>query len=199
MSSKPVSHAQAERFKTLAWPMLPVVLRSAQYLTRNTQEAEDLAQETMIKAMRAIDSYRDGTNMKAWLLTILRRTQIDRIRSQASRPREVPLEESMFQTDTEFTAHIGEHDDQWREPEALMNRFDDQAVIEALQALPDDMRWTLLLVDVEQMDHVQAASVLGVALGTIKSRAHRARAQLRDKLYQLAVHRGWIETEEATR
>jgi len=192
MTAKPVSDDQAGRFKRLAWPEMAVVLRTAQCLTRREAEAEDLAQETMVKAMRAIDTYQDGTNIRAWLLTILRRTHIDRLRAHRPRPAEVPLDETMLESADDRSASAGAFDEQWNEPEQLMSRFDDEAVVEALRQLPEDIRWTLLLVDVERMEHAAAADVLGVAVGTIKSRAHRGRAMLRDHLHHLAVRRGWV-------
>jgi len=196
MTVEPISEAQAERFKRLAWPELAVVLRTAQVLTRREAEAEDLAQETMVKAMRAIDSYREGTDIRAWLLTILRRTHIDRLRARQARPAETPLDEGQITSSAGQAEAAGEYDDRWAAPEQLMNRFEDEAVIEALRALPEEIRWTLLLVDVEGMEQAEAAAVLGVAVGTIKSRAHRGRAMLRDHLHRLAARRGWVEGRE---
>jgi len=175
---------------------MAVVLRTAQCLTRREAEAEDLAQETMIKAMRAMDTYTDGTDIKAWLLTILRRTHIDWLRARRSRPMEVTLEEALSESSTEAGDSPGVFDPQWADPEELMARFEDETLVEALRQLPADMRWTLLLVDVEQMEHAEAAEVLGVAVGTIKSRAHRGRAILRDYLHQLAAPRGWVRETE---
>ena len=196
MTGERISEAQAARFRRLAWPRLAAVLRTARCLTRDPAEAEDLAQETMVKAMRAIDRYTEGTDVKAWLLTILRRTHIDRLRSGRPRPNEVSLDERMIDTAGNGAAPAGAFDEHWTEPEQLMGRFEDEAVAEALRALPDDIRWTLLLVDVEQMEQADAATVLGVAVGTIKSRAHRGRAMLRDRLHRLAVRRGWVSESE---
>jgi RNA polymerase sigma-70 factor (ECF subfamily) len=196
MTAAPISDAQAERFKRLAWPEMAVVLRTARCLRRREAEAEDLAQETMTKAMRAMDTYQDATNIRAWLLTILRRTHIDRLRAQKRRPTEMPLDETMVQSADDATDPAGEFDEQWTEPEQLINRFEDEAVAEALRELPENIRWTLLLVDVEQIEQADAAEVLGVAVGTIKSRAHRGRAMLRDRLHRLAVQRGWVSESE---
>lgn len=199
MSPGPLTHAQAERFKRLVWPLMADVLRAAQVLTRSGSDADDLAQETMIKAMRAIDTYEDGTNTKAWLLTILRNAHIDRLRGERARPTAVSLEAAAYDP-PDHAAHAhhepGAFDEQWPDPHVLMNRFDDEAVIEALHELPEDIRWTLLLVDVEQLDHQEAAKLLNVAVGTVKSRTHRGRTMLRDRLYQLAVQRGWVSANE---
>lgn len=196
MSVGPIDAAQAERFKRLAWPLMPVVLRAAQCLTRNAAQADDLAQETMIKAVRAIDSYRSGGNIKAWLLTILRRTHIDWLRVEQQRPLRLSLDQEGIDMVDGGDTDVGRFDEKWTEPEDLLGRFEDDAVIEALRELPDDMRWTLLLVDVEQMDHADAAEALHVAVGTIKSRTHRGRAMLRDRLFDRAVKRGWVDAKE---
>jgi RNA polymerase sigma-70 factor (ECF subfamily) len=180
---------------------MPVVLRTAQCLTGRAGHAEDLAQDTMVKAMRAIDSYRDGTDMKAWLLTILRRTHIDELRVERNRPRKLSLDAEGVDLPGESRDEdqdSGRFDEQWDEPEELMDRFEDDTVVEALRSLPDDIRWTLLLIDIEQMEQAEAAKVLGVAVGTIKSRTHRGRAMLRDRLYETAVRRGWVCTKEGS-
>lgn len=196
MSARPISDAQAERFKRLVWPLMPVVLRSAGYLARNSATAEDLAQETMIKAMRAVDSYRDGTNMKAWLFTILYRTHIDRLRSKANRPHAFSLDAEEVDLPAKDGARSGQNDSYWSDPEEMMERFDDEAVIESLKMLPESIRRTVLLLDVDQFEYAEAAKILGVAVGTIKSRAHRGRAMLRDHLFEIATKRGWEFTKE---
>jgi len=175
-----------ERFERLAWPEMAVMLRAAKFLTRRDDQAEDLAQETMLKAMRAMDRFIDGSDIKAWLMTILRRTHIDRLRAAQRRG----VEQALPSEVEDDRPPAGRYDDYFRgEPEQLMNRLDDETVIEAMRQLPDEIRWTLLLVDVERMDHAEAATVLGVPVGTIKSRAHRGRAMLRDRLYAQAPER----------
>ena len=196
MSPGTIVADQADRFKRLAWPLMPVVVRTAQCLTRNAEQADDLAQETMIKAMRAMESFQSGSNMKAWLLTILRRTHIDWLRVSRNRPLQLSLDEGGVDLEDPADVTAGEFDDQWDEPEELMARFEDEEVVSALQDIPDEIRWTLLLVDVEQMEHAEAATTLDVAVGTIKSRTHRGRAMLRDRLYQRAANRGWVDTKE---
>lgn len=172
--------AATERFYTLIWPQMDVVLRAAQMLTRSTAEAEDLAQETLLKAFRAIDQFTPGTNLRAWLMTILRRTHVDRVRASAARPT-VSLDSLPVDPPTPATTGPDRPAD-WHDPEAMLQQFSDQAIIDALKELPDDMRWTLLLVDVEGLDLAEAAEVLGVAVGTVKSRSHRARAMLKARL-----------------
>lgn len=195
MTSDRVSEEQQKRFTRLAWPYLPTVLRTARYITQSEADADDLAQDTMMKAMRAIDSFRDGTDMKAWLITILKRTFIDRLRADQRRIKSQALDDVGPIADPNVS--VGVFDDDWPEPEKLLNRFEDKAVIEALRRLPEDIRWTLLLLDVEQMDQASAAGILDVPVGTVKSRAHYGRKMLRDLLYQMAQTRGWVNAVES--
>lgn len=189
-----LTESQAEKVKQTVWPLLPALLRTAQYLAGSVQEAEDLVQETVLKAMTAIDRFEPGTSAKAWLLTILRRTRIDRMRASQRRVRPLSLDaEEGIDPPARPDAAAGVFDSQWDEPDMILEGFEDAEVIAALKALPEDIRWTLLLVDVEDMDHQQAAVVLEVPEGTIKSRAFRGRGMLRDRLFELARQRGLVK------
>ena len=170
-----------------------VLLRTARYMTRHQQEAEDVVQETMLKAMKAIDSFQDGTEMQAWLMAILRRTFIDRWRA-VRRHEEVSLDE--IEVDAIEADPVGVFDDRWDNPEEMLDRFDDEVVIGALKLLPQEIRWTLILLDVEQMDQAEASMILEVPVGTVKSRAYRGRQMLRDRLYRIAQKRGWVSVEQ---
>jgi len=187
-----IDDGQAQRFKRLAWPHLASLLRTARYLTRHPQEAEDVVQEAMLKAMKAIDSFKEGTDVKAWLMTILRRTHIDRLRASRSRGYAVGLDGCDPGESRSEAAAPGELDDRWRNPQKMLDQFEDRDMIEALTALPDEIRWTLLLIDVEQLDYAGAARVLEVPVGTVKSRAHRGRGMLRDRLFKKAQQHGWV-------
>jgi RNA polymerase sigma-70 factor, ECF subfamily len=178
------------RFYDLVWPLRSVVLRTALILTGNQAEAEDLAQETLLRAFRGIGSFTPGTDAKAWLFTILRHTRVDRIRSTANRDGAAVSLESLK---TEPEAHewtVSDAPDLYHgwhgTADDLLASFSDAQVIHALQALPEEMRLTLLLVDVEQVTIEDAARILGVAAGTVKSRTHRGRAVLRRALLPLA-------------
>jgi len=174
-----------KRFYSLVWPHLATVLRTAQFLTGNPAEAEDIAQVTMMKAFKSIDSLQDATDTKAWLMTILRNTRTDYLRSAASSARNVSLEQLPFEPEDSST-NAGLDPEDWQNPEQMLQAFSDQQVIDALLQLPEDIRWTLLLVDVERMDHKDAAKILDVPVGTVKSRTHRGRAMLRESLTPLA-------------
>lgn len=190
MDANPTDDA-TQRFGAEAWPLLPSLLRVARLLCRDEHAAEDLVQETMMRACRHIDTFKPGTNMKAWLMTILRRTNIDLYRRDQ---RQVDAG-SLDALGAEIAGPSATHDEHWADPDELLGRFEDEAIEAALRSLPEPMRWTLLLVDVEQMSVAEAAAVLDAAEGTIKSRASRARGQLRDALWPEAVRRGWVSSD----
>ena len=167
-----------KRFHELIWPHRAAVLRAAQILSGSVVEAEDLSQETLLKAFRAIDRFQAGTNAQAWLMTILRNTRIDRLRATGAAARDVSLEDLEWEPGDEVEAELEAH-----HPQELVERFSDQQVIEALQALPEEIRWTLLLVDVQGREMKEAAEALAVPVGTIKSRLHRGRGMLRGVLF----------------
>lgn len=158
-----------------------------------TAEAEDLVQETLLKAFKSIDKLEPGSHPRAWLLTMLRRTWIDRWRKRERRPDGHAMDlENVAEPSAEASV-AGEHDEDWTDPESLLSRFGDQDIIKALQLLPEAYRWALLLVDVQSLLVEEAAQTLDVAPGTIKSRLHRGRAMLRDQLHSYASERGWLK------
>jgi RNA polymerase sigma-70 factor (ECF subfamily) len=174
-----------DRFKRLCWPLLGALLRSARFLTRSEAEAEDLVQDTLMKALRAMDSYREGTDVKAWLMTIMRRTQIDFIRAKGRRLESISLNDRAgFEPEGQIDCASAGVGRDCSDPEALLEQFEDPDIANALKVLPEAIRWTLLLVDVEGLDYQEAAGILGVPVGTIKSRAHRGRRMLYASLRQ---------------
>lgn len=190
-TDEPTNHSAAaredpgEQFYRLVWPERAAVYRLARILLGDGPAADDLVQDAMLKAFRAIDRFREGTDVRAWLRTIVRHARVDRLRVERSRP-EVGLDVDVPDAATEPAA--AELD----EPETLLEAFSDREVIEALQALPEEIRWTLLLVDVEQVNHAEAAEVLGVPVGTVKSRTSRGRAMLRSALLPVARERRMV-------
>lgn len=182
------SNNSNKAFYELIWPHAPAVLRMALFLTHNHAEAEDMAQETMLKAFKALDRFQPGTDAPAWLIAILRNTWLDRVRSLKSR-RETQYHDDELQHLS--AAQIPPTDD-WTDAEDILQQFSDNEIIAALAQLPDEIRWTLLLVDVQGIDQHTAATLLDVPLGTIKSRAHRGRAMLRDVLLPKARDLGFL-------
>jgi RNA polymerase sigma-70 factor (ECF subfamily) len=183
----------ATRFYAYLWPHRATVLRTAQFLAGNAADADDLAQETLMRAFRNVARFDPAGNAKGWLTTILRHIVIDRSRVRASAlvADALPLEDLSVPAARPMVAD--------KDPEdvaALLEEFSDQALIGSLKGLPEDLCWTLLLVDVQQMSYEEAAEVMDVPPGTVKSRAHRGRGLLRDRLLNLA--RAAHETNHAS-
>jgi RNA polymerase sigma-70 factor (ECF subfamily) len=172
----------AKRFYTHLWPHRATILRTARFLTRNAADAEDLAQETLMRAFRNVAQFNVAGNAKGWLTTVLRHVQIDRsrVRSSALVSEAISLDAASAPAAPTASPQSLERDP--RDLAALVEAFSDQAFIDALKSLPEELRWTLLLVDVEQMSYEDAAIVMDVPAGTVKSRVHRARGLLRDRM-----------------
>lgn len=177
------SHGGTDDFYRLVWPHSATLLRTAYLLSRNHTDAEDLTQEAMLKAFRSLDSLQDESRIKPWLMSILRHCHTDRVR--AAKPDELSLDQLDFDPPDRNPPETPDLSDLWHEPEEVMRLFSDEQIIAALQALPKDIRWTLLLVDIEGLDDAETAAVLDIPTGTIKSRLHRGRSMLRAALAPL--------------
>lgn len=161
-------------FRRYVLPELEVLYRVGQSLTRNRADTEDLVQETLIRAYRAIDRF-DGRHPRAWLLTIMRNAQINRTR----RRRPELLRDPDVEMERLAATSVGDEDD----PEAtVVDPVFDANVREALEALPDRFRRPVELVDLGGLSYQEAAEQLGVPVGTVMSRLHRARKRMREQL-----------------
>lgn len=167
------SATAAERFRHYVTPELPVLLRVARRVTANPQDAEDAVQETLIRAYRAIDRF-DGRHPRAWLLTILRNASHNLYRKK--RLQVTDSAEALLQLPA-----AGPEGRSGPE-ERVLDGMIEPEVTDALLALSHRFRQTVLLVDVEGLSYQEAAEVLGVPVGTIMSRLHRARRKMRQRL-----------------
>jgi len=174
-------------FKEIALPYLDAVYRAAVALCGQRQEADDLVQDTFLKAFERFESFQVDTNCKAWLLRILRNTWIDRLRKRKIAGQMLPLEEEIIAEKTYDNETI------WSNAEDLIENFSDEQIIKALSELPEDQRLTLFLIDVEQLSQKEVAEIMGVATGTVKSRTSRGRAVLKGKLASYAKEMGFLE------
>lgn len=174
-----------EAFEREALAHLDAVFRTALRLAGDPTEAEDLAQETMLKAFRSWRQYRPGTNAKAWLLTILRNTFVNEYRRRKARPAMVDVMEI-----EPFTVFRAVQD---ADPEgSFFARIVDGDVLRAIGRLPEDFREVLVLSDVEGLSYAEIADVVEAPVGTVKSRLFRARQILQRDLYDFAVEAGYI-------
>lgn len=171
-------------FEQEALPHLDTLYRVALRLTGEPAAAEDLVQETMLRALRAWRSFQPGTNARAWLVTILRNQFINSWRARRRAPTAVAFDAIPELPD------VGDPDPEGR----FFRDLVDDEVLAAVDALPDDFREVLVLSDMEGLPYAEIAVALGVPVGTVKSRLFRARRILQGRLRRYAEETGMIKT-----
>jgi RNA polymerase sigma-70 factor, ECF subfamily len=175
-------------------PLYTAALR----MTRNPADAEDLVQETYLKAYRGFGGYEEGTNLKAWLYRILTNTYINTYRSKKRRPEESDLEEveDLYlyrRLSSADAAQLGRSAE-----DELFDLFTDDEVKAAVEALPEQFRMAVLLADIEGFSYKEIAEILDIPIGTVMSRLHRGRKGLQKRLWEFATKEGLLSRADAS-
>jgi RNA polymerase sigma-70 factor (ECF subfamily) len=184
--------ADQARFTEVAMEHMPGLYSAALRMTRNAADAEDLVQETYLKAYRAYASFQEGTNLRAWLYRILTNTFINSYRAAKRRPEVTDVEdvEDLYLY-KRMSAPGGIRAGRSAEDEAL-DTFTDDVVKTALEELPEAFRMAVLLADVEGFSYKEISEITDVPIGTVMSRIHRGRRALQKTLFDTAAARGLV-------
>jgi RNA polymerase sigma-70 factor (ECF subfamily) len=190
--------AERAKFTEMTMEHMPSLYTAALRMTRSPADAEDLVQDTYLKAYRAFETFQEGTNLKAWLYRILTNTFINSYRAKKRRPEETDIDdvENLYLY-RRLGGLEGANSGRSAEDEVL-DRFTEGDIKEALESLPEQFRLAVLLGDVEGFSYKEIAEILDVPIGTVMSRLHRGRRALQKRLYDFGRQRGLVPEPEGT-
>lgn len=185
--------ADRRSFADDAMPFAPQLFGTALRMTRNRADAEDLVQETMLKAFRSYESFEAGTNLRAWLFRIMTNTYINRYNAQKTRPHESDLGDLDEFYLYKRSAALADHLEGRSAEEEVIDLFTDDEVKRALEELPEAFLLPVLLADVQDFSYHEIAEMLDIPIGTVMSRLHRGRKALQKSLVAFAEAKGLID------
>jgi RNA polymerase sigma-70 factor (ECF subfamily) len=189
-----VSHKEGWNFEAAAMPFVDALYNTAYRMTRNSEDAEDLVQETYLKAYRYYDKFEEGTNFKAWLFKIMKNTFINNYR----RKQNAPALSDFADIEENFESQVNEDAvKQIKNPEdELLENVLDEDVQKALDKLPPDYRMVVILADLEGFSYKEIADILEVPVGTVMSRLYRGRRLMEDAMLGFAREYGYLRDGE---
>jgi RNA polymerase sigma-70 factor (ECF subfamily) len=186
--------ADRARFTDLAMEHMPALYTAALRMTRNPADAEDLVQETFLKAYRSFDRFEEGTNLKAWLYRILTNTFINSYRAAKRRPEKADVEDVEDLYLYRRLGDLGAGDAGRSAEDEVLEGITDDEVKAAIESLPETFRIAVLLADVEGFSYKEIAEITDVPIGTVMSRIHRGRRALQKALTEYAAAGGLVSS-----
>lgn len=178
-------------FEALIAPVLPVATRAALGLTRNMADAEDAVQQAALQAWRAFGSFEEGTNFRAWFLRIVTNVCLTEFRRRKRSPQGVSMDEPEF-GEGMIPEHVSRDLSDPLPDAEFITQLDAAEIADALAGLPEDYRVVSTLYFIEDLSYQEIAEMVGRPIGTVRSRLHRGRKLLMQKLWDLAVERGIV-------
>jgi RNA polymerase sigma-70 factor (ECF subfamily) len=181
------------RFERDVLPLLSSLYGAALRMTRNPADAEDLVQETYLRAYRGFAGFQEGTNLKAWLYRILTNSYINIYRKRQREPQTVDGPDDI--DEWYLFDRLGSRNVEGSAEEEVLERIPDEDVKRALESLPENFRMPVMLADVEGFSYKEIAEIMDTPIGTVMSRLHRGRKALEKALWETARQRGLVDGE----
>jgi len=186
--------ADTANFERDAMQYAPQLYSAALRMTRNPADAEDVVQETFLKAYRGYGTFKEGTNLRAWLYRILTNQFINTYRKKQREPQTVDGPDDI--DEWYLYDRLGGRNVELSAETEVLDRMPDQAVKDALESLPENFRLPVLLADVEGFSYKEIAEIMDTPIGTVMSRLHRGRKALQKALWDTAKERGLVDDDD---
>src|SRR5690606_37477672 len=185
--------SQRDRLEQQALEHIDALYRTALRMTRNEADAEDLVQETYLRAFRSLHQFTEGTNLRAWLFRIMTNAYINEYRRRQRRPSKASLDDLEEFYLYDHLIESGVQPSVERPEDIVLSQLSVDSVINAIEDLPEEFRQVVLLADVEGFSYREIASIVDIPMGTVMSRLYRARRRLQRTLYDAAIEFGIVE------